>query len=138
MWSVASQSSISPLRRVRHQVCTQVFEHSAIYLPFARHKYRGHSPEVISSRTELVIDCYFRSANTFAVHAFQLSQLPALERLPQASEFRRGWIPPEDRARLRAALGERLLETGMAQHRDRAQSVYRRVLAAAALTAAPS
>jgi len=74
MWSVASQSSISPLRRIRHRARTQVFEYPAIYLPFARHKYRGHSPEVISSDTELVIDGYFRSANTFSVHAFQLSQ----------------------------------------------------------------
>jgi hypothetical protein len=71
---VASQSSISPLRRVRHRARTQVFEYPAIYLPFARHKYRGHSPEVISSNTQLVIDGYFRSANTFAVHAFQLVQ----------------------------------------------------------------
>jgi hypothetical protein len=72
MWSVAS--TISPLRRVRHRARTQVFEYPAIYLPFARHKYRGHSPEVINSDTELVIDGYFRSANTFSVHAFQLSQ----------------------------------------------------------------
>jgi len=43
-------------------------------MPFARWKYRGHSPEVLSSETELVIDGYFRSANTFSVHAFQLSQ----------------------------------------------------------------
>jgi hypothetical protein len=50
-----------------------VFEYPAIYLPFARRKYRNYSL-VISSDTELVIEGYFRSANTFAVHAFQLSQ----------------------------------------------------------------
>jgi hypothetical protein len=50
-----------------------VFEYPAIYLPFARRKYRDYSL-VISSDTELVIEGYFRSANTFAVHAFQLSQ----------------------------------------------------------------
>jgi hypothetical protein len=72
MWSVAP--TISPLRRVRHRARTQVFEYPAIYLPFARRKYRGHSPEVINADTELVIDGYFRSANTFSVHAFQLSQ----------------------------------------------------------------
>jgi len=71
---VALQASVSPVRRARHRVRTQIFEHPALYLPFARHKYRGHSPEVISSQTELVIDGYFRSANTFAVWAFQLSQ----------------------------------------------------------------
>ena len=71
---MASLPPVSPVRRARHRVRTQVFEYPALYLPFARHKYRGHSPEVISSRTELVIDGYFRSANTFAVWAFQLSQ----------------------------------------------------------------
>ena len=67
-------SSTSPLRRVRHRVRTQIFEYPALYMPFARYKYRGHSPEVLSSQTELVIDGYFRSANTFSVHAFQMSQ----------------------------------------------------------------
>ena len=43
-------------------------------MPLARARYRGHSPEVLSSQTELVIEGYFRSANTFSVHAFQLSQ----------------------------------------------------------------
>lgn len=71
---MASLAPVSPVRRVRHRVRTQLFEYPALYLPFARHKYRGHSPEVIGSETELVIDGYFRSANTFAVWAFQLSQ----------------------------------------------------------------
>jgi hypothetical protein len=71
---VAYPSPVSPVRRARHRARTQIFEYPALYLPFARYKYRGHSPEVIGPRTELVIDGYFRSANTFAVHAFQLSQ----------------------------------------------------------------
>ena len=45
-----------------------------MYLPLARHKYPGPSPQVISSSTELVIDGYTRSATTFAVYALQLSQ----------------------------------------------------------------
>jgi hypothetical protein len=45
-----------------------------MYLPFARRKYPGPSPKVISSRTELLIDGYTRSATTFAVYALQLSQ----------------------------------------------------------------
>jgi len=45
-----------------------------MYLPFARHKYPGPSPQVINSRTQLVIDGYTRSATTFAVYALQLSQ----------------------------------------------------------------
>jgi len=71
---VASQPPVPLMRRARHRARTQVFEYPALYLPFARYKYQGHSPEVIGSRTELVIDGYFRSANTFAVYAFQLSQ----------------------------------------------------------------
>lgn len=67
-------AAISPARRVRHRVRTLVFEHPAVYLPFARRKYRGPSPAVIGPETDLVIDGYFRSANTFAVYAFQLSQ----------------------------------------------------------------
>lgn len=45
-----------------------------MYLAFARRKYPGPSPQVISSRTELVIDGYTRCASTFAVYALQLSQ----------------------------------------------------------------
>ncbi|HLI38808.1 MAG TPA: hypothetical protein VKV80_15930 [Streptosporangiaceae bacterium] len=62
------------LRRARHRLRAHVSGYPAVYLPFARLKYPGPSPEVISPRTELVIDGYFRSANTFAVYAFQLSQ----------------------------------------------------------------
>jgi hypothetical protein len=45
-----------------------------VYLPFARRKYPGPSPEVLSAPTELVIDGYTRSASTFAVYALQLAQ----------------------------------------------------------------
>lgn len=62
------------LRRARHAVRTRVSEHPALYLPFARRKYPGPSPEVISAETELVIDGYTRSASTFAVYALQLAQ----------------------------------------------------------------
>jgi hypothetical protein len=66
--------SVSPVRRARHVLRTRVSEHPALYLPFARHKYPGPSPEVISKQTELVIDGYTRCATTFAVYALQLSQ----------------------------------------------------------------
>lgn len=71
---MATQAGVSPLRRVRHQFRAQVSGYPAIYLPLARHKYPGPSPEVIGSQTRLVIDGYTRSASTFAVYAFQLSQ----------------------------------------------------------------
>lgn len=41
---MALQASVSPVRRARHRARTQIFEHSALYLPFARHKYRGQPP----------------------------------------------------------------------------------------------
>jgi hypothetical protein len=62
------------LRRARHVVRTRASEHPALYLPFARRKYPGPSPQVISTGTELVIDGYTRSASTFAVYAVQLAQ----------------------------------------------------------------
>jgi hypothetical protein len=71
---LAAGSLVPPVRRLRHVLRTRISEHPALYLPFARHKYPGPSPEVLSSETELVIDGYTRSATTFAVYAFQLVQ----------------------------------------------------------------
>jgi hypothetical protein len=65
----------STAQRLRHLLRVRASEHPAIYLPFARRKYPGPSPEVIGSATELVIDGYTRSATTFAVYAFQLAQV---------------------------------------------------------------
>jgi len=61
-------------RRARHRLRARLTEYPAVYLPFARRKYPGPSPEVISSETEFVIDGYTRSASTFAVYALQLAQ----------------------------------------------------------------
>jgi hypothetical protein len=66
--------SVSRLRRMRHRVRTLVSEHPEPYLSFARLKYPGPSPRVIGPDTAVVIDGYTRSASTFAVYAFQLSQ----------------------------------------------------------------
>ncbi len=59
---------------LRHLARSRFTEHPAIYLPFARRRYPGPSPTVIGPETELVIDGYMRSANTFAVYAFQMAQ----------------------------------------------------------------
>lgn len=67
-------TSFIPARRARHLLRTRVSEVPAVYLPFARRKYPGPSPEVIGGGTEFVIDGYTRSASTFAVYAFQLAQ----------------------------------------------------------------
>lgn len=71
---MSPEKAISPKRRMRHRARTMVFEYPAVYLPFARRKYPGPSPAVVGPETDLVIDGYFRSANTFSVYAFQLSQ----------------------------------------------------------------
>ena len=71
---MATRSSASLASRARHRLRTHVSEYPSLYLPFARRKYPGPSPEVISPETELVIDGYTRSATTFAVYALQLSQ----------------------------------------------------------------
>lgn len=72
--SPAGPTAASPLRRARHRLRTYASEHPRPYLPFARHKYTWHGTEPIGPGTELVIDGYTRSATTFAVYAFQLSQ----------------------------------------------------------------
>jgi hypothetical protein len=69
----ARTGSSSSLGRLRHVTRSRIAE-SPVYLPFARRKYPGPSPEVISAATEVVIDGYTRSASTFAVYAFQLAQ----------------------------------------------------------------
>lgn len=71
---MAAQARSAITRRARHRLRIRVSGMPRIYLPFARRKYPGPSPEVISSATELVIDGYTRSASTFAVYALQLAQ----------------------------------------------------------------
>ena len=55
-------------------------EQPRLYLPLARRRYPGPSPEVVGADTRLVIDGYTRAASTHVVYAFQLSQ-PAPVRL---------------------------------------------------------
>jgi hypothetical protein len=50
-----------------------VSSHPSIYLPFARRKY-DMSAIAVTSDTELVIEGFPRSGNTFAVVAFELAQ----------------------------------------------------------------
>jgi hypothetical protein len=71
--SVRHTPGLPSVGRLRH-VTRSRFAEYPVYLPFARRKYPGPSPEVISDQTEVVIDGYTRSASTFAVYAFQLAQ----------------------------------------------------------------
>ena len=64
----------SRARRLRHSFRSRLAEHPALYLPLARFIRKRPGPAVVGADTELVIDGYPRSANTFAVFAFQLAQ----------------------------------------------------------------
>jgi glycosyltransferase involved in cell wall biosynthesis len=70
----AAPAALSAARRGRHRVRIAVSQYPTIYLPFARRKYPGPSPQVIGPDTEVVFEGYTRAAMTFAVYAFQLSQ----------------------------------------------------------------
>lgn len=72
--SPAGPPDVSPLRRARYRLRTYASEHPPLYLAYVRRKWTQHDVEVIDSRTELVIDGFTRSASTFSVYAFQLSQ----------------------------------------------------------------
>jgi len=65
---------VTPLRRARHLARIHLSESPTLYLPIARRRYPGPSPEVISDATEMVIDGYTRCGSTFTVYAFQLAQ----------------------------------------------------------------
>jgi hypothetical protein len=71
---MARPPTTTPVRRARHLARTYLSESPALYLPLARRRYPGPSPEVVGRDTELVIDGYTRCASTFVVHAFQLAQ----------------------------------------------------------------
>ena len=60
--------------RLRHRARIYLSESPTFYLPLARRRYPGPSPQVVGPATELVIDGYTRSASTFVVYAFQLAQ----------------------------------------------------------------
>lgn len=59
--------------RVRYSVRAIVSTHPSIYLPIARRKY-DTSKMAVTPETELVIEGFPRSGNTFAVVAFELAQ----------------------------------------------------------------
>ena len=59
---------------LHHLARSCLWQSPACYLPIARFRYPEPSPKVIGPATELVIEGYMRSANTFAVHAFQSAQ----------------------------------------------------------------
>ncbi len=61
------------LRRTRHVIKTRIDHHPSLYLFLSRIR-PGTRALVVSSDTEIVIEGFPRSANTFAVAAFTLAQ----------------------------------------------------------------
>ena len=65
------------LSRVRHEVRRYVAKYPPLYLALARSKHQPgyfHDPEVINQNTEIVIEAFPRSGNSFTVTAFKLAQ----------------------------------------------------------------
>jgi hypothetical protein len=62
------------VRRLRYDARELLSEYPAIYFPYVRLTHSGGRGKVLSEDTEVVIDGFTRSASTFAVMAFQLSQ----------------------------------------------------------------
>jgi hypothetical protein len=62
------------LRRLVYSTRAVVSVHPSLYLPFARRKYAKVEDRVVVRDTELVIEGFQRSGNTFAVFAFEIAQ----------------------------------------------------------------
>jgi len=82
--------------------------------------YRGTLSETVYSFESGVIS-----------HEELRRQLPALALQRQPEHFREAWIPSDNRASSKPALRQRWLDPRMSARRERAESVYRQVLAAA-------
>ena len=74
-------SAHSPLRRsisqMRHELRRRFVNFPELYIPFARWRYPAgklHRPEALRKDTDIVIEGYPRSGNSFAFTAFDLAQ----------------------------------------------------------------
>lgn len=75
------EAAHSPVRRVlsqiRHEIRRKFVNFPTLYIPLARWKYPPgvlHRPEALRKDTEIVIEGYPRSGNSFAFTAFDLAQ----------------------------------------------------------------
>jgi hypothetical protein len=62
------------VRRLRYDARELISKYPAFYFPYVRLTHPGGRGKIVSDDTEVVIDGFTRSASTFAVMAFQLSQ----------------------------------------------------------------
>lgn len=71
MWIYTDMSA----RKVRYELQSIVAQYPALHIPLARWKYRQRDRiGIIDKNTEIVIEGFARSGNTFALAAFVLSQ----------------------------------------------------------------
>lgn len=66
--------SFRPLRQAVYSVRSFASTSPALYLAFARRRYRDVPDRVVEADTELVIEGFQRSGNTFSVIAFEVAQ----------------------------------------------------------------
>jgi hypothetical protein len=62
------------VRRLRYNARELLSKYPAVYFAYVRITHSGGHGKIVSDDTEVVIDGFTRSASTFAVMAFQLSQ----------------------------------------------------------------
>lgn len=80
--------------RSKYEIRSRLSVSPGLYLPLARRKYAGNLGKVVDrDRTQIVIDGFQRSANTFSVTAFQSAQSAPVEvahHLHAAAQIRAG------------------------------------------------
>ena len=62
------------IRRLRYEVRNLIADYPPVYLPLARLKSGTPAAQVVDDATELLIEAWPRSGNTFAEQAFRMSQ----------------------------------------------------------------
>lgn len=62
------------LHRARYEVRTILADHPSLYLPLARLKSRPPATQTVEADTDILIEGWPRSGNTFAEQAFRLAQ----------------------------------------------------------------
>ena len=62
------------LHRARYEVRTLLADHPSLYLPLARLKSRPPATQTVEADTDILIEGWPRSGNTFAEQAFRLAQ----------------------------------------------------------------
>lgn len=62
------------LRRLRYEVRNIIADYPPVYLPLARLKSNSDAAQIVDNDTQLLIEGWPRSGNTFAEQAFRMSQ----------------------------------------------------------------